>query len=63
LGFVSQLEGFALSSEVLRHIITDEKKQYNSSSYVCDMNEISKLMLRWFWKKGSCYWSTWDLKW
>jgi hypothetical protein len=42
---VSQLEGFALSSKVFRHIITDEKKQYNSSSYVCDMNEISKFLL------------------
>ena len=42
---MSQLEGFALSSKVFRHIITDEKKQYNSSSYVCDMNEISKFLL------------------
>jgi hypothetical protein len=44
LRFVSQLEGFTLSKKVLRHIKTDEKKRHNSSSYVCDMNNISDFL-------------------
>jgi hypothetical protein len=41
LGFVSQLEGLTLNKKIFRHIKTDVKKRHNSSSYVCDMNNIS----------------------
>jgi hypothetical protein len=44
LGYVSQLEGFTLSKKVFRHIITDEKKRHNSSSYVCVMNNIADFL-------------------
>ena len=45
LGFLNQLNPFEFSNKVLKLILTDNKKQHNSSSYVCDINNISNFLL------------------
>ena len=45
IGFVSQLNAFEISHKVFKHILKDNKKQHNSSSYVNDINIISNFLL------------------